>query len=145
MSQVSKEASRRKASLILIVLQGNDADGDIVSLACAVAGERGAELRGLYVVEIPRSQPLASWNEKAEEEARAVLERARREAGRLGCRFEGRVLPSRDAGQAIVDESVEISADLVVISKPFRSKRGDAALHVLDRALCTVLVWRPRR
>ncbi len=40
---------------------------------------------------------------------------------------------------------VEVAAEAVVLTKPFRARRGEAALHVLDRAVCGVLLWRPKK
>ncbi|MHB0868242.1 MAG: universal stress protein [Chloroflexota bacterium] len=128
---------------ILVALQGNETDRQVVRVACLLAAERGAALRGLYPVEIPLTLPLESWHEETEARAREVLAEAADQATLMGCAFQGTILPTRGAGEAIVDEAVEWAADVVVLASPYRSRQGDAALHVLNKAPCSVLLWRP--
>ncbi len=136
-------ARRPTGSTVLVALQGSEIDAEVIGLACYLARQRGAELRGLYVIEVVRSLELGRWHEESEEEARSALAAAQDMAQRLGCRLHTTIQPARDAGQAIVDESVERAAEVVVLASPFRSARGDAAHHVLEKALCTVVLFRP--
>lgn len=128
---------------ILVALQGNETDRQVVRLACLLATEQGTTLRGLYPIEIPMTLPLESWHEEAEARAREVLSEVGHQAALMGCAFQGTILPTRGAGEAIVDEAVEWTAGVVVLATPYRSRQGDAALHVLNKAPCPVLLWRP--
>lgn len=138
------DARRRKDSpVVMVALQGNETDSEVIFLACQVARKRGGRLAGVFVVEVPQAQPLGSWSEEQEQRARAVLATAREQGGNAGCAMEVHVLPARDAGHALVDEAAEVAADVVVVGKPFPSRRGDAAMYVLDKAPCAVILRRP--
>ncbi len=132
-----------RESVVLAVLLGEETDAEVISSACSLARRKGAQLRGLYVLEVPRTVPLGAWDEEREARARSVLEAARKLAEQWGCSLECRVLPARHAGQAIVDEAVEWSALSIVMAKPHSSQGGDAASYVLEKAVCAVLVWQP--
>jgi nucleotide-binding universal stress UspA family protein len=99
----------------------------------------------LYPSEVPQALALSAWDEEAESRGQAALSSAQRIAMEEDCILEGRVLPTRDAAGAILDEAAEWAARLVVMAKPHRASRGDAASHVLERAPCSVLVLRPGR
>lgn len=132
-------------STILVPLQGTATDAEVLRLACHLARERGARLRALYVIQVPRSRELGNCDEAEEERGRAVLAMAREMAQQSGCTLQTGLMTARDAGRAIVDESVEWAADMVVLAMPFQSRSGDAALHVLEKGMCAVVVFRPPR
>lgn len=130
---------------VLVALQGNETDAEVLRLACRLAQERRATLRGLYVIEVPQARELGRWQEGEEERARLVLAAAGETVRELGCTFDASVLPARDAARAIVDESVEWAVDAVVLAAPFKSRSGDAALYVLERAVSAVVLFRPSK
>ncbi len=132
-------------SVVLAVLQGKEIDGEVVFHACNLARREGAQLRGLYALEVPQTLPLGSWDEEREARARSALEAAREAARQAGCHLEGRVLPTRHVGQAVVDEAVEWAAHAIVMARPHQSRGGDAGSYVLEKAVCGVLLWQPGR
>ncbi len=139
------ERGNRPTATVLAALQGRPSDGEVLLIACEVARRRNAEVRTLHVLEVPQALPLSSWDEAAEARARSVLAEASERVASSGCRAQGRVLPTRHAGQAILDEAAELPADVIVLAKPYPARSGDAASYVLDRAFCEVLLWQTRR
>ena len=135
--------NNRPTTIVLAILQGRNSDAEMVFAACDLARRRDAEVRTLHVVEVPHSLPLGSWDEAAEERARSALADAAVRTAPMGCSLQGRVLPSRHTGQAILDEAAELCADVIVMAKPCPARSGDAAVYVMDRATCDLLLWHP--
>mgnify|MGYP005852813873 CR=1 FL=1 len=127
--------------MVLVVVQGKDSDEEVVSMACSLATRRRASLRGLFVLEVPWTVSLGAWDEEEERRGRSSLEAARAVAARYGCGLQGKVLPTRHAGQAILEEAAEWCADTIVMASPHPSREGDAVSYVLQKATCSVLVW----
>ncbi len=127
---------------VMAVMQGNEGDKKTLAIACNLAQQRGTSLRTLYVVEVPPSLPLADWHGNEEKRARATLGQAEVVVRSSGCALQGTVLPARSAGQTIIDETIEWAVQAVVLAIPFKSRYGDAAMHVLRKALCEVVIWR---
>jgi len=126
----------------MAVMQGNETDKKTLAIACNLARQRGSTLRTLYVVEVPQSLRLADWHGSEEMRARATLGQAEEVVKSSGCALQGTLLPARSAGQAIIDETIEWAVEVVVLAVPFKSRYGDAAMHVLRKALCEVVIWR---
>jgi K+-sensing histidine kinase KdpD len=137
------ERARDTGGTFLVVLHGESTDAGMVRLACQLARERGATLRALYVVAVPPSQPLGAWHGVADERGREALAAATEVARAAGCTLRGAVLPARDVGQAVVDEAAEWAVDLVVLALGARPRQQQAVWHVVEQAVCPVLVWRP--
>jgi K+-sensing histidine kinase KdpD len=128
---------------ILVVIQGTPADPEVVRLACRLAHEWTAQLRAVYAIHVPPSVPLTEWRGEAFQQAREAVARASAVAQAMGSDLRVSILPTRDAGQAIVDEAAEWSAELVVLEMPSQPGRRAIVTQVLMAAVCAVVVYRP--
>lgn len=132
----------------VIALNGGPTDARIVRLAAETAGRTGAELIGVHVVEIDWTLPLDADIAGRSEEVQQVLDSAEAIAERYKIPLDTVLLQARDVGAAIVDETTERGADLLVAGLPYRKRfGGDFAIgrtvpYILQNAPCTVWVVR---
>lgn len=129
-------------------LNGGPTDDLVVRLGCTLAKPHKAQLTALHVVEVDWRHDLDEDISSANEQASAILDRAEGMGERMGIPVAGQLLQARDVGAAIVDESSELGADLIIVGLPYRKKfGGDFAMgatvpYVLQNAGCGVLVVR---
>jgi nucleotide-binding universal stress UspA family protein len=120
----------------------------LVRLAAELAKVHKAELIGVHVVEVDWSMPLETDIAGRSEEIQQVLDLAESTAEEAGANLESVLLQARDVGAALVDETVERDADLLVVGLAYRTKfGGDFAIgrtipYVLKNAPCAVWVVR---
>jgi nucleotide-binding universal stress UspA family protein len=132
----------------VIALTGAATDERVVRLACEIARPTKAELVGVHVVEIDWSLPLDAEIASRSEEAQRILDLAEGVAEDAHVPFETVLLQARDVGAALVDETSERAADLLILGLPYRQRfGGDFAigrtiLYVLKNAPCAVWVVR---
>jgi nucleotide-binding universal stress UspA family protein len=132
----------------LIALSGGGADERIVRLLADLAKPLRAEVFGVHVVEIDWTLPLDADIAGRSEKVQRVLDSAEAVAESAGARLETVLLQARDVGAAIVDETIERDADLLVVGLAYRTRfGGDFAVgktvpYVLKNAPCTVWVVR---
>jgi nucleotide-binding universal stress UspA family protein len=132
----------------VLALNGGPGDRDIVRLACELARPHKAELIAVHVVEIDWTLPLDADVAGRSEEAQRVLDVAETTAEHAHYTVEPVLLQAREVGAALVDEATERSADLLVLSLPYRKRfGGDFAIgrtipYVFKNAPCTVWVVR---
>jgi nucleotide-binding universal stress UspA family protein len=132
----------------VIALTGATVDERVVRLACEIARPTKAELVGVHVVEIDWSLPLDAEIAARSEDAQRILDLAEGVAEDARVRFETVLLQARDVGAALVDETSERGADLLILGLPYRQRfGGDFAigrtiLYVLKNAPCAVWVVR---
>jgi nucleotide-binding universal stress UspA family protein len=132
----------------LIALSGGPSDERIVRLAADQARAVRAELVGVHVVEIDWTLPLDADIAGRSEEVQRVLDSAEAVAESAGARLETVLLQARDVGAAIVDETIERDADLLVVGLAYRMRfGGDFAVgrtipYVIKNAPCAVWIVR---
>ena len=132
----------------LIALSGGPSDGRIVRLVADLAKAAKAELVGVHVVEIDWTLPLDADIAGRSEDVQRVLDSAEAVAEAAGTQLETVLLQARDVGAAIVDESIERDADLLVVGLAYRKRfGGDFAVgktvpYVLKNAPSTVWLVR---
>jgi len=126
---------------ILVATDGSDTAERAVACAIALAGEQGAALRFITVV----NPEITGWGEflGAEidsliEDARAILERADERARAAGMAPDSGLLEARGrhVGEVVAQEALDWAADLLVMgthgrkgfaSRARQRRRGDAA------------------
>ena len=124
---------------LLVALDPSGSSDHCVAEACMVAGD-GARVVAVVPLEIPLSLPLATPLPEAERQARETVARARATALAYAVDVDARLVRTRSAGQAIVDEARREHADSIVVSMPRGGRVGATAEFVLRNADCRVLV-----
>ena len=129
-------------------LNGGPSDERIVSLVADQAHHLKAELIAVHVVEIDWTLPLDADIAGRSEEVQRILDMAEEVAERYKLTLESVLLQARDVGAAIVDETIERGADLLVVGLPYRKRfGGEFAIgrtipYILQNAPCAVWVVR---
>ena len=132
----------------VVALSGHPNGQRLVRLVAELAKVHKAELIGVHVVEIDWSMPLDMDVAGRSEEIQRVLDMAEGTAESAGVKLEPVLLQARDVGAALVDETVEREADLLVVGLAYRTKfGGDFAIgrtipYILKNAPCAVWVVR---
>lgn len=132
----------------VIALAGGSGDARVVQLVAELARPIKADLAAVHVVEVGWAQPLDADVAGQSEQAQRILDLAEATAERSKVRLEPVLLQAREVGAALVDEAIERSADLLVLSLPYRKRfGGDFAIgrtipYVLKNAPCAVWVVR---
>ncbi len=130
---------------VLVPMKLGPIGEEMVATAVALAKERDASVHALFVVLVPLDSPLDAPMPDKEEQAAASLA----EAALLGDENDVRVEPitvrARSIGKAIVDQSIERAADLIVLGSAPRWRRQSTFFsptveYVLRNAPCEVLV-----
>ena len=139
-------ASFRRA---VVALNGGTSDVRIVSLVADQAHHLKAELIAVHVVEVDWTQPLDA---DIAGQVRGGPARPRHAAEEVAEHYkmtlEPVLLQARDVGAAIVDETIERGADLLVVGLPYRKRfGGEFAIgrtipYILQNAPCAVWVVR---
>jgi len=132
----------------VVALNGGPSDARIVRLVAEMARGTKAELIAIHVVEIDWTLPLDADIAGRSEEVQRVLDMAEEVAEESKLVLEPVLLQARDVGAAIIDESTERGADLLVVGLPYRKRfGGEFALgrtipYILQNAPCAVWVVR---
>jgi len=136
-----------KLKTILVAASGNAADEETVKLACDLARRSKAKVYVVYIIEVKRSLPLDAVIESEVHRAEEALTRAEDIAAERDCDIETDLIQAREAGPAIVEESMERDADLILMGVTYKKRFGAFSLgsvipHVLEEAPCRVLLCR---
>jgi nucleotide-binding universal stress UspA family protein len=132
----------------VVALNGGSSDERIVSLVADQAHHMKAELIAVHVVEIDWTLPLDADIAGRSEEVQRILDTAESVAERYKLTLEPVLLQARDVGAAIVDETIERGADLLVVGLPYRKRfGGEFAIgkivpYILQNAPCAIWVVR---
>jgi nucleotide-binding universal stress UspA family protein len=132
----------------VVALNGGPSDARIVGLVAGFARQIKAEVVAVHVVEIDWTLPLDADIAGRSEEVQRVLDMAESVAEDHKVNLDPVLLQARDVGAAIVDETVERGADLLVVGLPYRKRfGGDFAMgrtipYILQNAPCAVWVVR---
>ena len=132
---------------ILVPVRDNPESEQAMDVASRLAGEHGAAITAVAVVTVPPLLPLDAHMAPEEQAAHRLLERAGAIADSYGVDIHPRVVRGRDPAAAILCESEEAAAELIVIGAPRRKTSGkgprvfgSTVEHVLRHARCRVPV-----
>jgi basic amino acid/polyamine antiporter, APA family len=131
--------------LLVPVVAGQPSD-DAMDVACSLAAERGAHIVALHVVEVPLDEPLSAELARDERRANRELDEAEAIGESYGVRVVGRLVRSRSAGRAVVDEATRLDAEIIVLGSPRKRLVGRQRVfgrtvdYVLRNAPCRVMV-----
>ena len=131
----------------LVVVSGGQCDEDLVRLACELLISNKDTLHILYVIEVERGLPVDAEVAPATAKGEDVLRHAEEVAKPYKCRTEAELVQARQAGSAVVQETVDKNVDVVVLGMPHQGRYGslflgEAVPYVLKNAPCRVIVWR---
>jgi len=144
MPESDKSAFRRA----VVALNGGSSDARIVRLAAEYVSRTKGELIAVHVVEIDWTLPLDADIAGDSEEVQRVLDAAEAIAETFKLKVEPVLLQARDVGAAIVDETTERGADLLVAGLSYRKRFGGefeigrTIPYILQNAPCAVWVVR---
>ena len=142
-----KAQSLMEPRRILVPVKGDEADEQVVKLACRLAKQSKGRVFVLHVVEVERSLPLEAPTVTGVERGDAVLDRMEDIAKKEKCPVEAELLQAREAGPAVVEEALQRNADLILMGLEFKKHQGQFNLgtcvpYVMMRAPCRVWVSR---
>ncbi len=132
---------------IIVAVNNAAASMEAVAVACTTARQRKSKIFAVHVIEVPRTLPLNAGLEAEARRGDQVLRKAEAAAGAAGHSVLGELLQARDAGQAIVDEARDRTADIVVLGVARQEvvgefRLGPTAAYVLKHADCDVWLVR---
>ncbi len=132
---------------ILVPISGDEADKEAIALACKMAKETKGKVYVVYIIQVKRSLPLDAELEPETRKAEEVLSHAEECADEEDYEIETDLLQTREVGPAIIDEVMERSADLILMSMSYHKRfgqfdLGDTISYVLKNAPCRVLLLR---
>lgn len=134
------------AGKVMVAIRDMEHVDDLVKLACLIAKGSGGEIMALHVIEVPPALPLDARDEALDRPAGRIISRASKIAEEtLGKRISTRVVRSRHAGEAIVDEAKSQGAQLVILGYRHRTSLGEILFgstvqYLADSAPCRVIV-----
>jgi nucleotide-binding universal stress UspA family protein len=132
---------------ILVPISGDEADKEAIELACKIAKETKGKVYVVYIIQVKRSLPLDAELEPETRKAEEILRHAEEVADEQDYEIETDLLQTREVGPAIIDEVMERSADLILMSMSYRKRfgqfdLGETITYVLKNAPCRVLLLR---
>jgi len=118
---------------------------EMAATAVKRAGEHGAAVEALHVIEVPLDRELDAAMIDEEERAEASLAEAKLLGNELGVEVIGTTLRARAIGKAIVERARQTNTDLIVLGSSPRWRRQSRFFsptvdYVLRRAPCEVLI-----
>jgi len=136
-----------KIDRLVFPFKGTEVDQQAVSLAGSLVKAAGGHVYALYVIEVPRLHPVDA--DLPEEIARGeiVLKQVEELLKEYKCEVTAEFLQARDVGPAVIKESLERQADLILLGMSYRRRSGvfsmgHAVPYILENASCSVLVLR---
>ena len=133
------------AKRILVPVNGDAAGESAFRLACKLARQSKARLHAVHVIEVARRLPLdAEVNLSHAERALDRIESVSREEK---YKTQAQHIQARSAGPAIVEEALQIGADLIIVGVGYKRRMGrfsvgETASYLLGNAPCPVVLWR---
>lgn len=131
---------------ILVPVAGTEADDEAIRLACRLARRIKGKIKAVYVIAVQRSLPLDAEIEEESARAEQILTRAQNVADDEEYEIETDLMQAREAGPAIIDEAVEIKADLILMGIKYKRAFGQFSLgsvvpYILENATCRVILY----
>jgi len=143
---LSKSAlGENAAGDIVVVVGGEKVDMNLIYLGCQLAKGARRKVHLVYIIEVPRAQPLNAVLPKESERADKLLNSAMAVASKVGCEAVAEVVQARDAGPAIVEEARDHHCSAIFIGivrngKNAQNDLGKTIPYVLTHACCRVLL-----
>jgi amino acid transporter/nucleotide-binding universal stress UspA family protein len=137
---------------VMVPLANPRTESDLITLASAIAKQRGGTVDAVHIVTAPDQTALAAAAERSDEideTSQALLDGARADAETFGVDVETHTIHSHKSYEAIFDAARTHAADLVVMGWGPDSHgspgRAESALDELTEAVpCDFLVFRDR-
>ena len=134
-------------SSVLVVVNGERSDDGAVSLAGRLMMPSKGRLFILYVIEVERSLPLDAEVAPATAKGEEILRHSEEMVEGFKCFKQAELLQSRQAGSAIVQESVDKQVETIILGSSYNEMYGmfrmeETITYVLKNARCNVLIWR---
>jgi APA family basic amino acid/polyamine antiporter len=131
-------------TVVLHVTDARVAD-EMTATALRLASERRARVVALYTLEVPASRPLSQIAPADEARANQQLGEAEALGQLYGVQVVSRLVRTRNAGRALVEEAERRGSEIIVLGSPGRSVRsarlfGATVDYVLRHARCKVMV-----
>lgn len=132
----------------VVGLNGGPTDPLVVRVGCELVRDKQAEVIALHVVEVDWRHDLDDEIAGSNDTASAVLDMAEAIAEKFSVPIRTELLQARDVGAALVDEAIELQADVIILGLPYRKRfGGDFAIgstipYVFQNASCAVIVVR---
>jgi len=131
---------------ILVPVVGTEADEEAIRLACRLAKKNKGKIYVVYVITIKRALPLNAEIKSEISKGEDILDHIERVAEEQDCEVETDLVQARDAGPAIVDETVERGVDLILMGVRYKRRFGQFSLgsvvpYVLKNAPCRVILY----
>jgi nucleotide-binding universal stress UspA family protein len=145
---MSEQHQRVPFKNAVLGLNGGPTDEMVIHLGCQLAKASNAELVAIHVIEVDWRHELSEEMTEANESASALLDMAEGIAEQYKVKLTGDLLQAREVAAALVDESIEVGADAIIVGLPYRQRLGgdfalgDAIPYVFQNAPCQVIVVR---
>ncbi len=128
---------------ILVPTMG-ELEAEMIQTACKIAQRDKSNVIALYVIEVPMVLPLDAKIPAEEEKAQKVMDQAELIGKEYGIQINTRIIQTRTAGKAIVDEAKKMNASLILLGSGGREKKleeilsGKTINYVAKNAPCPV-------
>jgi nucleotide-binding universal stress UspA family protein len=129
-------------------LNGGPTDELVIHHGCQLAKMANAELVAIHVIEVDWRHELSEELTTENETASALLDMAEGIAEQYKVKLTGDLLQAREVAAALVDETIEVGADAIIVGLPYRQRFGgefaigDAIPYIFQNAPCEVIVVR---
>ena len=135
------------SEIVLVPIKGAPHDPKTITLACDLVKASGGTVVLLYVLEIPREQPLDIDDSHATSLGENILTTAESIARKRKCHVDAQLIQAREVGPAIVQEAIERNATTILVGLPYKEQYGTytigtTAPYILKNAPCQVTLNR---
>jgi APA family basic amino acid/polyamine antiporter len=145
--QIGTAEALEYSNILVPVAPGYPSD-EAMDVACRLARERRSRITAVTVIQVPLELPLDAYLPEEVAVANEQLDEARAIGESYGVSVTTRILRARNAGRAIVDESIRRGAEIIVMGGPRRIRLqrgrraifGDTVDFVLKHAPTRVMV-----
>jgi APA family basic amino acid/polyamine antiporter len=128
----------------ILVPTVGELDAEMIQAACKMALKDKSNVTALYVIEVPMTLPIDAKIPSEIEKAQKVMDQADLIGKEYGVQVNTRIIQTRSAGKAIVEEAEKMKASLILLGKGEREKRveelisGKTINYVAKNAPCPV-------
>jgi basic amino acid/polyamine antiporter, APA family len=130
----------------IVPIFGTDVDGSALRSAAKLVGE-GALVEAIYILRVPNQLSLDAGLEREEALGYKVLESAKLAGRKAGVKVQTRLIRTRSAGAAIVEEAERTNADVIYLgtahAPPSERALGPTASYLLAHRPCRVVIETP--
>jgi APA family basic amino acid/polyamine antiporter len=125
----------------IVPIFGNDVSGRAMHAAAKLV-DPNASIDAIVFLEVPPQLPLEAGLEREEQQARELLEAARKRARDEKLKIRTGVVRTRSVGAAIVDEAKRRNAEVIYLdfAGERRAGLGTVASYVLEKRPCRVVI-----